>query len=209
MKHIKKIGIGLLMTILLGIKITAQTVTVINDYPVIDLSGLQNTGLVMSSAEAKQRAQEMIDASTNIGGLYIPLETMGVTGTWNSKMSGKFQVAKKDFYADLTPSGAIMSCYTHEEGDDWQTNRWRAPTKRELEMIFILHPAINVTGLVTPLAVDHMYESATKNLLQSFVVVTLTSQPILAPDGSPYPYIVSSIGWKDEVKLKLRCVRDL
>lgn len=116
---------------------TSGYATEVNGYPVIDLSLLTPLGCVLTSKEAADRntAMNQYTPSDETCG-----EASGQYGSWNAKMSPKFQVACTNLAA-ATWASAYDGCkkYAYEGGT---TGQWRLPTLRELTMIWVLYPQL-------------------------------------------------------------------
>lgn len=137
-----------LLLVLFSVNLSAQTV--INDigYPVIDLSALTPLEAVLSSADAIARRQLMNEQTpSNLGSLKVGVSVSGGNGTWNAKMSVKFQVMRADHTVGPTDwATAYNQCKSYDE-EGGGISQWRLPTQRELLMIWILHPQlVNVDG---------------------------------------------------------------
>ena len=113
-------------------------------YPVIDLSALEPLGAVLSSSEAAARRTEMNNQTpSNTAFLSVGEAVSGVNGTWNKKMSRRYQVMRSDGNSsnrsDWTAAYNFCKEYAGEGG---KKGEWRLPTQKELYMIFVLHPQL-------------------------------------------------------------------
>ncbi|MEY8607807.1 DUF1566 domain-containing protein [Parabacteroides segnis] len=126
---------------MLSFNLSSQTVTTVMGYPVIDLSALDPLGAVLSSSEASARRTEMNNQTpSNDKFLSVGEAVSGENGTWNAKMSRRYQVMRSDanngaqsYWVDAYN---FCKSYTNEGG---KAGEWRLPTQNELYMIFVLH----------------------------------------------------------------------
>ena len=140
---IRKIYTCLLLLILFGTNLPAQTIVVENGYPVIDVNALTPLGIVLTSAESaiKRVTMNSLTAS-NTALLEVGIDVSGVNGTWNAKVSPKFQVMRANHTVGSTNwANAYNQCKTYN-GEGGGASEWRLPTQRELVMIWILHPQL-------------------------------------------------------------------
>ena len=95
MRYVDKICKLFLLLVLFSVDLSAQTATTVSGYPVIDLSALNPLGAVLSSAEASTRRTQMNQQTpSNTTFLGVGESVSGHNGTWNAKMSIKFQVMR-------------------------------------------------------------------------------------------------------------------
>lgn len=143
MFYIDKICKLFLLLVLFSVDLSAQTATTVSGYPVIDLSALNPLGAVLSSAEASARRTQMNQQTpSNTAYLGVGSSVSDENGTWNSKMSIKFQVMRANHTIGTTDwTTAYNQCKSYN-GEGGGAGQWRLPTQRELSMIWILHPQL-------------------------------------------------------------------
>ncbi|WP_455640432.1 Lcl C-terminal domain-containing protein [Parabacteroides sp.] len=201
MCDINKICKLFLLLVLFSVDLSAQTATTVNGYPVIDLSAFHSWGAVLSSTEAAARRTEMND-QTPYSGAYMDVgnHISNQRGTWNAKMSGKFQVMRNDLTEEpINWTTAYNRCKNYD-GEGGGVGQWRLPTQRELSMMWILHPQLIGKGDITPLYFNlfnsYGHWSATE-------CTALTAWQVYFGDGS-----MTNVD-KASSKCRVRCVRDL
>lgn len=195
MRYVDKICKFFLLLVLFSFNLSAQTVTTPSGYPVIDLTALKPLGAVLSSTEASARRNQMNQQEpSNTTFLGDDSSFSGHNGTWNAKMSIKFQVMLTNRTVetvDWMTAYNLCKSYSGESGD---AKQWRLPTQRELSMIWILHPLlIEKTGFTAFNA--STYWSSSEDTVALVWVVNFGS-------GIVVNYDKNSTGW-------VRCVCDL
>lgn len=163
MKSMNKICTVLLLLILFSYNLPAQTVETVGGYPVINLEELRPLGAVLTFSEADARRKKMNEQKpSNSVLLEGGLTVSGPTGTWNDKMSSKFQVMQKDVSPKQDWANTWIACSQYSGEGGLQAGEWRLPTAGELQMIWVLHPElIGIDGFIPFSAVA--YYSATEN----------------------------------------------
>lgn len=163
MCRIKKVCIDLILLLILSTSlISGQVVTVPSSYPVIDLSALEPLGVVLSSNAAAIRCTTMNQQKpSNSEILGATLSDSGENGTWNAKMSIKYQVMRANHTVGATHWAAAWSACNSYKEEDGKAGTWRLPTQRELQMIWILHPQLIGKGGFTAFTAG-IYWSATE-----------------------------------------------
>lgn len=157
-----KVCTGLLLLILFSYNLPAQTATSVSSYPVIDLSALSPLGAVLSSSEASTRRTQMNSQTpSNDALLGVGIDVSGYNGTWNAKMSPKFQIMRSDLSSTSDWTTVWKSCKSYS-GEGGGAGQWRLPTERELQMIWILHPQLRQISGFNAFAASTYY-SATEN----------------------------------------------
>lgn len=191
MRYIDKISKLFLLVVLFNFDLSAQIVTTVDGYPVIDLSALNSLGAVLSYNEATIRRTDM-NAQTATNDASLPA-VGGTNGEWNAKMSIKFQVMRKDrsVSTDWANAWALCRSYDSEGG---RAGEWRMPTLRELQMIWILHPQLIEKGGFTAFYVSN-YWSASEASASYAWLVRFVSGGVYDRAKTDLPYV--------------RCVRDL
>lgn len=195
MRYVDKICKLFLLLVLFSVDLSAQTATTVSGYPVIDLSALNPLGAVLSSAEASTRRTQMNQQTpSNTTFLGVGESVSGHNGTWNAKMSIKFQVMRANHTVGTTDwTTAYNQCKSYN-GEGGGAGQWRLPTQRELMMIWILHPQLIGKGSFT--AFDaYGYWSATESSATNAWGVYFGS-------GSVFSYNKTDSYF-------VRCVRDL
>lgn len=161
MRYVDKICKLFLLLVLFSVDLSAQTATTVSGYPVIDLSALNPLGAVLSSAEALTRRTQMNQQTpSNTAYLDIGYSVSGENGTWNAKMSIKYQVMRANLGSTTDWSSAWNACKSYS-GDGGGVGIWRLPTQRELQMIWILHPQLIGKGNFTAFTANY-YWTATE-----------------------------------------------
>lgn len=146
MCYIVKISKLYLLLLLFSVDLSAQVATTVSGYPVIDLSALSPLGAVLSSADASTRRTQMNQQSpSNSAYLGVGSSVSGENGTWNAKMSIKFQVMRSDLGSATDWSSGWNACKLYN-GEGGGVGSWRLPTQRELIMIWGLHPLLIEKG---------------------------------------------------------------
>ncbi|MCL3849853.1 DUF1566 domain-containing protein [Parabacteroides sp. GYB001] len=150
MYRINKVCIYLLLLLIFSAgSMSAQVVTMPSGYPVIDLSALNPLGAVLSSTEAASRhAQIKQQTPSNTDFLSAGSSVSGQNGSWNARMSIKYQVMRADLEVTVDWAAAWKACASYN-GEGGGTGSWRLPTQRELLMIWILHPQLIGKGHFT------------------------------------------------------------
>lgn len=157
-----KIGKLFLLLVLFSFNLSAQTVTTISGYPVIDLSALSPLGAVLSSSEASARRTQMNQQTpSNTNYLGVGYSVSGHNGTWNAKMSVKFQVMCTNTTQQPDWATAYNECKNYD-GEGGSAGQWRLPTQGELMIILILHPQLIGKGSFTALS-PNTYWSSSEN----------------------------------------------
>lgn len=196
MYQINKVCIDILLLLILSVSsISAQVVTTSNGYPVIDLSALNPLGAVLSSAEAENRRTTMnLQKPSNSEILGATLSASGENGTWNAKMSIKYQVMQNNLgpIIDWTSAWKACSSYNSEDG---RTGQWRLPTQRELQMIWILYPQLLGTKGFTGFFANRYWTSTEVSETKAWFV--------------GFGIGDSSSSSKSDLSGFVRCVRDL
>ena len=196
MHSVVKLCMFFLLIVLLSFNLSSQTVTTVMGYPVIDLSALEPLGAVLSSSEASARRTEMNNQTpSNDKFLSVGVAVSGENGTWNAKMSRRYQVMGSDANSgsSLNWVAAYTFCkdYASEGG---KKGEWRLPTQNEFYMIFVLHSQLKSSSNFSAFSA-FTYWSATES-------------------SAPYAWYVnfSSGSMNTSTKTnsnKVRCVRDL
>ncbi|WP_455638331.1 Lcl C-terminal domain-containing protein [Parabacteroides sp.] len=182
------------MLVLFSVDLSAQIATTVSGYPVIDLNALSPLKAVLSSTEASAKRTEMNNSTpSNAELLAKELSVSGENGTWNAKMSGKFQVMSTDLVKSYWAT-AYRLCKEYN-GEGGGAGQWRLPTQRELYMIWVLHPQLIGKGGFVEFTTAR-YWSATEMDTSNAWIVNFHS-------GSMYTI---SKGSTQEV---VRCIRDL
>lgn len=174
---------------------TSPYVTEINGYPVIDLSELSPLGCLLTSTEATTRCEEINNQTpSNTDFLPIGIEVSGEMGTWNVKMSPRFQLMRANLLTGDWAT-AYMGCKQYG-GEGGKPGQWRLPTQRELKMIWLLHPQLSGKGGITPFAADDFYLACNEHSPER-AWYTIFGYPCTSPN-------------RDKTKPSyVRCVRDL
>lgn len=163
MRYVVKICKFFLLLVLFNVDLSAQTVTTVSGYPVIDLSALNPLGAVFSSADASTRRTQMNQQTpSNTAYLGVGSSVSDHNGTWNAKMSIKFQVMRANHTVGTTDWATAYNQCKSYNGEGGAAGQWRLPTQRELMMIWILHPQLIGKGGFTAFAATS-YWSATEN----------------------------------------------
>lgn len=164
MYRINKVCIDLLLLLILFAgSISAQVVTTTpSGYPVIDLSALSPLeDVVLSSAEAASRRTRMNQQTpSNTAYLAVGSSVSGHNGSWNTRMSIKYQVMRANLRVGVNWVSAWNACKSYN-GEGGGVGTWRLPTQREYQMIWILHPQLIGKGGFTPFSAT-FYWSATE-----------------------------------------------
>lgn len=143
MCYVGKICKFFLLSVLFSFSLSAQTVTTGSGYPEIDLSALNPLGAVLSSADASARRSLMNQQSpSNTAYLGVGSSVSDHKGTWNAKMSVKFQVMRANHTGGTTDWASAYDWCKNYAGEGGGAGLWRLPTQRELIMIWILHPQL-------------------------------------------------------------------
>lgn len=195
MKSINKICTVLLLLVLFSYNLPAQTVETVGGYPVINLEELRPLGAVLTFSEADARRKEMnAQKPSNSDLLQVGLDVSGPTGTWNDKMSPKFQVMQNNVSPQQDWTNTWIACSQYS-GEGGQAGEWRLPTVGELQMIWALHPQLKKINGFTPFTAKSTYSATEKKASQEWRVNFSngnTSTPNLKKTAAP-----------------ARCVRDL
>ena len=164
MYRINKVCIDLLLLLILSVSsLSAQVVTTTSNYPVIDLSALDPLGAVLSSAEAASRRTLMNQQTpSNTAYLAVGSTVSGHNGTWNAKMSIKYQVMRANLGSTTDWTSAWNACKAYS-GEGGAAGTWRLPTQRELQMIWILHPQLIGKGSFTAFDASYYWSSTETN----------------------------------------------
>lgn len=158
-----KICTVLLLLVLFSYNLPAQTVETVDGYPVINLEELRPLGAVLTFSEADARRKEMnAQEPSNSALLQVGLAVSGVTGTWNDKMSPKFQVMQNNVSPQQDWTNTWIACSQYSGEGGLQAGEWRLPTVGELQMIWVLHPQLKKINGFTPFSAVTYY-SATEN----------------------------------------------
>lgn len=191
MRYIDKISKLFLLLILFSFDLSAQIVTTVDGYPVIDLSALSPLGAVLSYVEADSRRTKM-NQLTPTNSTSLPTAG-GTNGEWNAKMSIKFQVMRKDRSpsTDWANAWALCRSYDSEAG---RAGEWRMPTQRELQMIWILHPQLIGKGGFTAFYVSNYWSASEASASYAWLVRFV--------NGGVYDRAKTDLPF-------VRCVRDL
>lgn len=161
MYRINKVCIDLLLLLILFAgSISAQVVTTPSGYPVIDLSTLSPLGVVLSSAEAASRRTTMNQQTPSTTSYLVGSSVSGHNGSWNAKMSIKYQVMRANLRVGVNWVSAWNACKSYN-GEGGGAGTWRLPTQREYQMIWILHPQLIGKGGFTSFSAN-FYWSATE-----------------------------------------------
>lgn len=166
MCYVDKICKFFLLLVLFSFNLSAQTVTTVGGYPVIDLSALEPLGAVLSSEEASDRRAAMnAQTPSRSEFLGVGADTSAENGAWNAKMSVKFQVMCNNMgkYAYEIKWDTNYDLCKKYSGEDGSAREWRLPTQRELHMIWILHPQLIGVGGFKAFDIDQFYWSATES----------------------------------------------
>lgn len=201
MRNIGKIYKLFLLLVLFSGNLSAQTVTIDGgDHPVIDLSALQPSGIALSFAEASDRRTEMKDAKVTTDLSLVKAAVSGYDGTWNAKMSGKFQVMCTD-YGDgiMNWTTAYETCRSYIGEGSNEKGEWRLPTHRELMQIMILHPQLIGKGNFQTLTAKAEYWSLTE----------FNSEGVYYLDTDTGQMYYETLNKRDYYSGRVRCVRDL
>lgn len=152
-----KIYIGLVLLILFGTNLSAQIATTVSGYPVIDLSALDPLGAVLPSSEAITRRTQM-NGQTPSNTVYLGVgsSVSGYNGTWNAKMSPKYQVMRSNISNGTDWANAWTLCKNYN-GEGGVVGTWRLPTTRELQMIWVLQPQLIGKGSFNALTASGYY----------------------------------------------------
>ncbi|WP_455639171.1 Lcl domain-containing protein [Parabacteroides sp.] len=150
----------------------AQTVSTVmlkgSMYPVIDLESLAPLGCVLTRKEADAR-RETMHALVVSGD-----KKLDDNGSWNQKMSAKYQVMKNDLFTDKKVwVDAWNGCKNYDGSADGGTSQqglWRLPNERELQMILILHPLLVQQKLITPFQTTYYWCSIEHSATQMWCV---------------------------------------
>lgn len=195
MRYVDKICKLFLLLVLFSVDLSAQTATTVSGYPVIDLSALNPLGAVLSSAEASTRRTQMNQQTpSNTTFLGVGESVSGHNGTWNAKMSIKFQVMRANHTVGTTDwTTAYNQCKSYN-GEGGGAGQWRLPTQRELMMIWILHPQLIGKGSFTAFDANFYWSASEYN--------ATTAWGVLFVNGSVYNYGKTGSSY-------VRCVRDL
>lgn len=195
MRYVDKICKLFLLLVLFSVDLSAQTATTVSGYPVIDLSALNPLGAVLSSAEASTRRTQMNQQTpSNTTFLGVGESVSGHNGTWNAKMSIKFQVMRANHTVGTTDwTTAYNQCKSYN-GEGGGAGQWRLPTQRELMMIWILHPQLIGKGSFTAFDASNNWSATEYNATDAWTVGFFT--------GSVYNYDKTN-------SFYVRCVRDL
>lgn len=195
MYRINKVCICLLLLLTFAAgSISAQVVTTSGGYPVIDLSALNPLGVVLSSAEAASRRTLMNQQTpSNTVLLSVGNTVSGQNGSWNARMSIKYQVMRADLGATTDWASAWKACASYN-GEGGGAGSWRLPTQRELLMIWILNPQLIGKGSFTTFS-TYFYWSSSENDATSVWGVSFGS-------SSVYNNVKAN-------SFYVRCVRDL
>ena len=196
MRYIDKICKLFLLLVLFSVDLSAQTATTVNGYPVIDLSALNPLGAVLSSAEASTRRTQMNQQTpSNTAYLGVGSSVSGHNGTWNAKMSIKFQVMRANHTVGTTDwTTAYNQCKSYN-GEGGGAGQWRLPTQRELSMIWILHPQLIGKGGFTAFNAGNYWSATESNATNAWIVYFY--------NGIVYNYFNKTNSYY------VRCVRDL
>lgn len=161
MRYVDKICKLFLLLVLFSVDLSAQTATTVSGYPVIDLSALNPLGAVLSSAEASTRRTQMNQQTpSNTTFLGVGESVSGHNGTWNAKMSIKFQVMRANHTVGTTDwTTAYNQCKSYN-GEGGGAGQWRLPTQRELMMIWILHPQLIGKGSFTAFDANYYWSAS-------------------------------------------------
>lgn len=171
MRYVDKICKLFLLLVLFSVDLSAQTATTVSGYPVIDLSALNPLGAVLSSAEASTRRTQMNQQTpSNTTFLGVGESVSGHNGTWNAKMSIKFQVMRANHTVGTTDwTTAYNQCKSYN-GEGGGAGQWRLPTQRELMMIWILHPQLIGKGSFTAFDANYYWSASEDNAASAWVV---------------------------------------
>lgn len=166
-----------------------------NGYPVIDLTELSPLHCVLTSTEAADR-RKLINEQTpsNTAFLEVGSGISSVNGTWNAKMSPRYQVMRADHTAGSADWANAYKVCKQYSGEGGAAGQWRLPTYRELLVIFALHPQLLEKGNFTAFTASN-YWSCTEDRATSVWAI-----------------IFSSGDTTGDIKTRLcqvRCVRDL
>lgn len=171
MRYVDKICKLFLLLVLFSVDLSAQTATTVSGYPVIDLSALNPLGAVLSSAEASTRRTQMNQQTpSNTTFLGVGESVSGHNGTWNAKMSIKFQVMRANHTVGTTDwTTAYNQCKSYN-GEGGGAGQWRLPTQRELMMIWILHPQLIGKGSFTAFDANYYWSATEYNATSAWIV---------------------------------------
>lgn len=195
MRYVVKICKFFLLLVLFNVDLSAQTVTTVSGYPVIDLSALNPLGAVFSSADASTRRTQMNQQTpSNTAYLGVGSSVSDHNGTWNAKMSIKFQVMRANHTVGTTDWATAYNQCKSYNGEGGAAGQWRLPTQRELMMIWILHPQLIGKGGFTAFVASYYWSATEGNATNAWYVSF----------GSGYVNI-----YNKTVTYRVRCVRDL
>ncbi|SEF48466.1 Lcl C-terminal domain-containing protein [Parabacteroides chinchillae] len=173
----------------------AQTVTVVGGYPVIDLTALSPLGCTLTLSEANSRREAMhACAPSNSTLLTVGSAVSRENGTWNAKMSTRYQVMRNDLGTTKNWTDAWNACKAYS-GEGGTAGQWRLPTQRELQMIWVLYPQLIGKGSVSSFDA-YLYWSSTEYNASIAWYVHFGL-------GGTYN------GYGKTIALRVRCVRDL
>ncbi|MFV0580596.1 MAG: DUF1566 domain-containing protein [Parabacteroides gordonii] len=160
MRYVGKICKLLLLLVLCSVDLSAQTATTVSNYPVIDLSALNPLGVVLASADASARRTQMNQQTpSNTTILGVGESVSAHNGTWNAKMSIKYQVMRANHTIGTTDwTTAYNQCKSYN-GEGGSAGQWRLPTQRELQMIWILHPQLIGKGSFNAYSTGYYWSS--------------------------------------------------
>lgn len=195
MCYLGKICKFFLLLVLFSVDLSAQTATTVSGYPVIDLSALNPLGAVLSSAEAVTRRTTMYQQTpSNTATLAVGTSVSGHTGTWNAKMSIKYQVMRVNHTVGATDWTSAWNACKSYNGEGGGAGIWRLPTQRELQMIWILHPQLIGKGGFSAFSASTYWSSTEGNATDAWYL-TFSNGYVTWPSKTGSYYV--------------RCIRDL
>lgn len=196
MHYVDKICKLFLLLVLFRVDLSAQTATTVSGYPVIDLSALNPLGAVLSSAEASSRRTLMNQQTpSNTAYLGVGSSVSGYNGTWNAKMSPRYQVMRSNISSGTDWANAWTLCRNYS-GEGGSAGAWRLPTTRELQMIWVLQPQLMGKGSFNALTSSGYYWTGSEGSGTTAGDMSFSSGGTWTGDSKTSSY-------------QVRCIRDI
>lgn len=195
MCYLNKLCIGFFSLTLFSSFLSAQQISTTTGYPVIDLSALNPLGAVLSYSDAVARKNSMYtNTPANDALLSVGINVSGHNGTWNEKMSSKFQVMRANHSVGSTDWATAWNSCKSYNGEGGTAGSWRLPTQREIDMIWVLHPQLIGKASFSAFIAGDNWSSTEYNATQAWYVRFSDSYP---------DYSTKTTG------RYVRCVRDI
>lgn len=195
MCYLNKLCIGFFSLTLFSSFLSAQQISTTTGYPVIDLSALNPLGAVLSYSDAVARKNSMYtNTPANDVLLSVGINVSGHNGTWNEKMSSKFQVMRANHSVGSTDWATAWNSCKSYNGEGGTAGSWRLPTQREIDMIWVLHPQLIGKASFSAFIAGDNWSSTEYNATQAWYVRFSDSYP---------DYSTKTTG------RYVRCVRDI